>query len=103
MRFAADAIFGNSLVSVQNGELNGIIRQCKDDFISKLEGEEELQKMLIQKTASAANLMDDIHFTPFVSATTMSVVPPPISIVTILVTSDLVLWIKFSNVSTMLP
>lgn len=52
MRFAADAIFGNSLVSVQNGELNGIIRQCKDDFISKLEGEEELQKMLIQKTAN---------------------------------------------------
>ena len=36
--------------------------------------------------------MDDIHFTPFVSATTMSVVPPPISIVTILVTSDLVFW-----------
>lgn len=50
MRFAADAIFGNSLVSVQNGELNGIIRQCKDEFISKLEGESQLQDMLIQKT-----------------------------------------------------
>ena len=50
MRFAADAIFGNSLVSVQNGELNGIIRQCKDEFIDKLKG--ELQDMLKQKTAN---------------------------------------------------
>lgn len=52
MRFAADAIFGNSLVSVQNGELNGIIRLCRDEFIMKLKGEKQLQDMLIQKTAN---------------------------------------------------
>ena len=52
MRFAADAIFGNMLVPVQNGELNGIIRQCKDEFIANLEGEDELKKMLMQKTAN---------------------------------------------------
>ncbi len=52
MRFAADAIFGNSLISIQNGALNGIIKQFKDDFINKLSGLEDLQKMLIRKTAN---------------------------------------------------
>lgn len=52
MRFAADAIFGNSLVAVQNGELNGIIKQCKDEFIANLKGVPELQDMLKQKTAN---------------------------------------------------
>lgn len=52
MRFAADAIFGNTLVSVQNGSLNGIIKQFKDEFIEKLEGLGDLQKMLIDKTAN---------------------------------------------------
>lgn len=52
MRFAADALFGNGLVSIQNGELNGIIRQCKDEFITKLEGNPELQDMLRGKTAN---------------------------------------------------
>ena len=52
MRFAADAIFGNSLVAVQNGSLNGIIKQFKDEFITKLEGFDELQKMLKAKTAN---------------------------------------------------
>lgn len=50
MRFAADALFGNGLVSAQNGELNGIIRQCKDEFISKLNGNSDLQDLLKQKT-----------------------------------------------------
>lgn len=45
MRFAADAIFGNTLVTVQNGKLNGIIRQFKDSFITDLEGT-SLKKML---------------------------------------------------------
>ena len=52
MRFAADAIFGNSLISIQNGALNGIIKQFKDEFINKLSGLEDLQKMLMQKTAN---------------------------------------------------
>lgn len=52
MRFAADAIFGNSLIAIQNGSLNGIIKQFKDDFITKLSGLEDLQKMLIAKTAN---------------------------------------------------
>lgn len=52
MRFAADAIFGNSLVPVENGPLNGIIKQFKDDFINNLSGLEDLQKMLIDKTAN---------------------------------------------------
>ena len=51
MRFAADAIFGNSLIAIQNGSLNGIIKQFKDDFITKLNGLDDLQKMLIAKTA----------------------------------------------------
>lgn len=50
MRFAADAIFGNTLISVQDGKLNGIIRQFKDIFISNLEGT-ELKKMLQDSTA----------------------------------------------------
>lgn len=52
MRFAADALFGNVLVSVENGTLNGIIKQFKDYFISKLEGLNDLQTMLKVKTAS---------------------------------------------------
>jgi len=52
MRFAADAIFGNSLIAIENGSLNGIIKQFKDDFINQLAGLETLQKMLIQKTAN---------------------------------------------------
>lgn len=52
MRFAADAIFGNSLVTVQDGPLNGIIKQFKDEFISNLDGLGDLQKMLIEKTAN---------------------------------------------------
>lgn len=52
MRFAADAIFGNSLVAVQNGPLNGIIKQFKDDFINNLSGLDDLQKMLKEKTAN---------------------------------------------------
>lgn len=50
MRFAADVIFGNSLVQVQNGPLNGIIKLFKDEFISNLEGLDDLQKMLKNKT-----------------------------------------------------
>lgn len=52
MRFAADAIFGNSLVAVQDGPLNGIIKQFKDEFISNLDGLSDLQKMLISKTTN---------------------------------------------------
>ncbi|MGM9799848.1 MAG: hypothetical protein ACI30M_04105 [Muribaculaceae bacterium] len=52
MRFAADAIFGNSLMSVQNGPLNGIIKQFKDEFIENLAGLNDLQKMLRNKTAN---------------------------------------------------
>ena len=52
MRFAADAIFGNSLVTVQDGPLNGIIKQFKDEFISNLDGLGDLQKMLMEKTAN---------------------------------------------------
>ena len=52
MRFAADAIFGNALVSVENGPLNGIVRQFKDYFITSLNGLDDLQKMLIDKTAN---------------------------------------------------
>ena len=53
MRFAADAIFGNTLVAVQNGKLNGIIRQFKDEFISNLEGTDfsDLKKMLLDMTS----------------------------------------------------
>ena len=52
MRFAADAIFGNALVSVENGPLNGIVRQFKDYFITNLNGLDDLQRMLIDKTAN---------------------------------------------------
>lgn len=52
MRFAADAIFGNSLVAVQDGPLNGIIKQFKDSFIANLDGFVDLQKMLKKKTAN---------------------------------------------------
>ena len=52
MRFAADAIFGNALVSVENGSLNGIVRQFKDYFITNLNGLDDLQRMLIDKTAN---------------------------------------------------
>lgn len=52
MRFAADAIFGSSLISVQNGSLNGIIKQFKDDFINALDGLDDLQKMLRDKTVN---------------------------------------------------
>ena len=52
MRFAADAIFGDSLVSVSNGELNGIIKQYKDQFINSLSGFDDLQRMLKAKTAN---------------------------------------------------
>ena len=50
MRFAADAIFGNSLLSIQDGPLNGIIKQFKDEFINNLNGLSDLQKMLKVKT-----------------------------------------------------
>lgn len=50
MRFAADAIFGNSLISIQDGPLNGIIKQFKDEFINNLNGLGDLQKMLKNKT-----------------------------------------------------
>lgn len=52
MRFAADAIFGNNLVGVQNGKLNGIIRLCKDEFMANLEGHSELHKMFSDMTAN---------------------------------------------------
>ena len=51
MRFAADAIFGNTLVAVNNGSLNGIIRQFKDEFIANLEGTKELKEMLVNMTS----------------------------------------------------
>ena len=51
MRFAADALFGNTLVAVNNGSLNGIIRQFKDEFIVNLEGTKELKDMLANMTA----------------------------------------------------
>lgn len=51
MRFAADAIFGNTLVAINNGSLNGIIRQFKDGFITNLEGIKELKEMLENMTA----------------------------------------------------
>lgn len=50
MRFAADAIFGNSLIAVQDGPLNGIIKQFKNEFITKLNGLDDLQKMLKDMT-----------------------------------------------------
>ena len=49
MRFAADAIFGNTLVTVQNGKLNGIIRQFKDNFIADLENT-DLKRILVDLT-----------------------------------------------------
>lgn len=53
MRFAADAIFGDILVAVNNGSLNGIIRQFKDEFVVNLQGTEtkELKDMLVNMTA----------------------------------------------------
>ena len=51
MRFAADAIFGNTLVAIENGRLNGIIRQFKDQFIADLQGVSNLKKMLEDLTA----------------------------------------------------
>ena len=50
MRFAADAIFGNTLIPVQNGRLNGIIRQFKDQFVENLNGVDDLQKILLKLT-----------------------------------------------------
>lgn len=50
VRFAADAIFGDTLVSINNGRLNGIIRQFKDDFINGLANLDELCSMLEEKT-----------------------------------------------------
>lgn len=53
MRFAADTIFSNSLVAVQDGPLNGIIKQFKDQFIDGLDGDDDmidLQKMLKEMT-----------------------------------------------------
>lgn len=50
MRFAADAIFGNSLVRIQNGPLNGIIRQFKDVFLNRLSHHSVLKEMLIEQT-----------------------------------------------------
>lgn len=52
MRFAANAIFGSSLISVEDGPLNGIIKQFKDRFINALDGLDDLQKMLKAKTAN---------------------------------------------------
>lgn len=52
MRFAANAIFGNSLVSVSDGPLNGLIKQFKDYFIENLNGLDDLRKMLESKTAN---------------------------------------------------
>ena len=52
MRFAADAIFGNTLVSVQNGSLNGIIKQFKNTFIDELQNFDDLKKMLMGRTAN---------------------------------------------------
>lgn len=52
MRFAANAIFGSSLISVEDGPLNGIIKQFKDRFINALNGLDNLQKMLKAKTAN---------------------------------------------------
>lgn len=49
-RFAADAIFGNTLVSVQNGSLNGIIKQFKNTFLENLNSIPELRRMLEHKT-----------------------------------------------------
>ena len=49
MRFAADAIFGSTLVTVQNGKLNGIIRQFKDQFITDLENT-DLKRILVDLT-----------------------------------------------------
>lgn len=52
MRFAANALFGNILVYVNDGPLNGIIRQFKDYFIHNLNGLDELRRMLEAKTAN---------------------------------------------------
>lgn len=52
MRFAADAIFGNTLVGVSNTELNGIIKQHKDEFINNLDGIPGLKRMLMDMTAN---------------------------------------------------
>lgn len=49
MRFAADAIFGSTLVTVQDGKLNGIIRQFKDQFITDLENT-DLKRILVDFT-----------------------------------------------------
>jgi hypothetical protein len=60
MRFAADAIFGNSLTSVQNGSLNGIIKQFKDLFITNLSGLDDLKKMLENKTAGNLGVSSEV-------------------------------------------
>lgn len=50
MRFATDAIFGHSLIDVKDGALNGIIKQFKNEFITKLNGLNDLQEMLKKMT-----------------------------------------------------
>ena len=52
VRFAANAIFGNSLVPINNGALNGIIKQFKSYFLENLKGLDDLKKMLETKTAN---------------------------------------------------
>ncbi len=52
VRFAANAIFGNSLVPISDGPLSGIIKQFKGYFIENLRGLDDLRKMLETKTAN---------------------------------------------------
>ena len=59
MRFGADAIFGNTLVAVDNGRLNGIIRQFKDEFITNLEDtglKKRLQNMTERKVENSSEI-----------------------------------------------
>lgn len=51
MRFAADAIFGTTLVPTKTSALNGIIKQFKPIFLKKLKEHDNLKKMLEDKTA----------------------------------------------------
>lgn len=51
MRFAADSIFGTTLVQTKTSELNGIIKQFKPIFLKKLREYDGLKKMLEEKTA----------------------------------------------------
>ena len=57
-----------------------------------LRGPSLTETKLLPNIALAANRTEVISFTPLVSATTISAVPPPISIVTILVTRAIVFW-----------